>query len=66
MLRFFANCPKYQVQVKQNKTAYVEYFKFKESHRINTHISEFKMKLGVPQDVSISADELESAYSACA
>lgn len=67
LLRFFDRCPRYQREVKTNKTALAQASLFAEAPLVAHEIDALKKSLGLTDhNVTFNFKDLSAVYTACA
>lgn len=62
-LRFYDNCPAFEQQIDRNKTATIEFSKYRDSNRMRRNLRRFRE---LAFNDSLTQDDLEAAYAGCA
>ncbi|CAH0475570.1 unnamed protein product [Peronospora belbahrii] len=63
VLRFYDNCPMFEIQVDKNKSATVEHAKYRDSEQMHKNLAKFQ-ELSEFSDAT--QDDMEAAYAGCA
>ncbi|RLN69061.1 hypothetical protein BBJ28_00006661 [Nothophytophthora sp. Chile5] len=63
VLRFFDNCPAFEMQIEQNKSATIEHRKYRDSEQMMKNLATFRRLSGFP---NATQKDLEAAYAGCA
>ncbi|KAH7488671.1 hypothetical protein PRIC1_007215 [Phytophthora ramorum] len=63
VLRFYDNCPAFEVQIDRNKSATVEHSKYRDSEQMHRNLAKFQKLSGV---LDATQKDMEAAYAGCA
>ncbi|DBA05001.1 TPA: hypothetical protein N0F65_007003 [Lagenidium giganteum] len=65
-LRFFDNCPAFDVRIENNKSATVEHARYRTSAQMQRSLERFRAYVGGPRKHELDQRDLEAAYAGCA
>ncbi|CAI5743491.1 unnamed protein product [Hyaloperonospora brassicae] len=63
VLRFYDNCPTFEVQIDKNRSATAEHAKYRDSAQMQENLEKFQKLAG---GVKVTQKDLEAAYAGCA